>query len=186
MPVPGGPWRQTENRRAPVVARVSDSATRLVFARMSRGSNLAGVRSGGFQQDRRRERLRTPQRTVATSPPPRHAVAVAPAAIPGVISNSAASASTSSGSASIPWRSSCRPQTFALTVLVGGCNSSANTMRRRMAGLTHRASFIVQRVGAGARSSERCMKTVEAVVKRGKLPPYWSAPLRVDRLHVWN
>ena len=30
MPVPGGPWRQTENRRAPVAARGSDSATRSV------------------------------------------------------------------------------------------------------------------------------------------------------------
>ena len=35
-------------------------------------------------------------------------------------------------------------------------------MRRRMAGLTSSASFMVHRVGAGVCSSSRCMKTLDA------------------------
>ena len=43
----------------------------------------------------------------------------------------------------------------------GGRSSRANIMRRRRALLTELASFIAQSVGAGARSSSRCMYTLE-------------------------
>ena len=53
----------------------------------------------------------------------------------------------------------------ALTAAVGGRSSSANIMRLSSVWLTERAPFIVQRVGAGARSKRRCMYTLEAPLR---------------------
>ena len=161
LPVPGGPCRQREKRRSPPRTRRSASATGSVSAWTRERSNEAGTAWGGASHARTRERPCTPRRTASRPPPASRAAAVAPAATPGVAANSRARAAASSGVASMPWRSSCRAQIRARTAGVGGRNSRANIMRRRRAESTDRASFIVHRVGAGVRSSSRCMNTFE-------------------------
>ena len=132
---------------------------------MSPRSNRGGGPCGAFSHPSTRERLRTPWRTASMPPPASPAATVAPAPTPGVASNSRASVSTSSLSASMPWRASSRVQIRALTRGVGRRSSSANIIRRRIVSLTPRGLFMVQRVGVGAASSSRCMNTLEPVLR---------------------
>ena len=118
----------------------------------ARGRNEP-VRSG--LGDRTREGARGGAHRCAPrrkSPPASCAAAVASLATPGVASNSVATARTSSGLDSMPWRSSWRSQTRALTRAVGARSSRTTIMRRKMARLPTCAIGCVD--GCGRSTSE--------------------------------
>ena len=102
LPVPGGPWRESEKPRPAPPTRLSARVTGSALSWMSPRSNLGGGACGGFPHPSTRERLRTPWRTASMPPLASPAAAVAPAPTPGVASNSRASESASSLPASMP------------------------------------------------------------------------------------
>ena len=111
-------------------------------------------------------RLCTPCFTVSMPPPVRAAARIAPSATPGATASSRASAAVVSDDASMPCRASWRRQIAVLTEAGGRRSSNANSMRRRITGLTVRASFMIQIVGTGDFSSTRFRNTFEPSLPR--------------------